>query len=235
MPLTACTMLSKPRRARHGPAVAPRGERNADDARTQRRQRLRREAAPARARRDGRTGRKHRPCCTSLRKRRRAFARGADRGAPTACRCRCRSPPAPESGRCSALILSTSAPNARPGSCAQVGPGEHAREVEHPHAGERPLGPPRRLGRRFADARDLEQRLRGDCLRLRMPLPLSSLRTKPAHPPAAWIASSAPRRSTRGLWPPPPCVRPGACSTASAASRWFGKLQWMLIQPSCTR
>ena len=94
--------------------------------------------------------------------------------------------------------------------------------------------PPRRLGRRFADAAILEQRLRGDRLRLRMRDHSSALRTKPAQPPAAWIASSSARPvQARALASAAFALR-WRRSTASAASRWFGKLQWMLIQPSCT-
>ena len=109
MPLTACTMLSKPRRLAPRPALAPRAERGADDARPQRGQRLGREAArgeragPVRLREHVRLAReraqaRRRPRC--VRRSRRAESLPMPVSSSTR----------PESGRCAALILSTSAP-----------------------------------------------------------------------------------------------------------------------------
>ena len=52
------------------------------------------------------------------------------------------------------------------------GAGQHARQVQHAHAGQRPVARRQRFRRRVADADDLQQRQRGDGGGLRMLRPL---------------------------------------------------------------
>ena len=111
--------------------------------------------------------------------------------------------------------------------------GEHPREVEHPHAAERARRAPG-LRRRIADASDLDKRLRGDRRRLRVPAPLllaSHVAGASARRVDGVLESHAvPRAACRSAR----SRSAGVSSTRIAASRWLGKLQWMLTHPSRT-
>ncbi len=151
--------------------AAPCAQGHADDPGAHLRAALRREAA--RGERPRTIGlREYVASRTSARSLSGALLRAQVQMRGTACRRRYRAPTCPESGRCCAVIFSTSAPCSA-SARAQVGPASTRvrSSTRTPESGR--VAARQRFRRCVADALDLEQRLRGDGLRLRMLRPFA--------------------------------------------------------------